>query len=135
MSVAPRPYDHVRSEGTPVDAGTYRVVGVADDRVTLLRVADASGKRVHVGQVVYVSLEEYGRLEAASNPDEPSLARGLAVATVGAALVFVGSTPESLASLGIDIGTGLLADGLVFVGVLALVVGVRRLVRYRRLKR
>ncbi|EJN58364.1 hypothetical protein [Halogranum rubrum] len=135
MSPDPRPYDHVRSEGSAVDAGTYRVVGVADDRVTLLRVADTSGKRVHGGRVVYVGLEEYARLEAASNPDEPSLARGLAVAAVGTALVFVGSMPEWFASVGVDVGTGLLADGLVFVGVLALIVGVRRLVRYRRLKR
>lgn len=133
MSADPRPYDHVRSEGTPVDAGTYRVVGVADDCVTVLRVADAGGKRVHEGRVVYVTVDEYARLEAASNPDEPSMVGGLGLTALGAGLVFVGSTPETFSSIGVDIGTGLFGDGLVFLGVLALVVGVRRLVRRRRL--
>jgi hypothetical protein len=61
-------YDHAR----PTDdhpAGIYRVVGTGDERVTLLRVADADGTRVHTGELLTVSETEFRAFETAENPD------------------------------------------------------------------
>ena len=68
----PDQYDHVeipRGEGDdPRPTGTYRVVGATDGRVTLLRVTDAGGRRIHTGELV--SVDDAGALDPADNPDE-----------------------------------------------------------------
>jgi hypothetical protein len=127
----PRPYDHVRGDGTAVETGIYRVVGVDEDRVTLLRVADGRGRRVHEGAVEYVDRDEYGTLEPADNPDRPSLAVALLLTLVGAGLVYVGSSPDLLAGLGTVARVP--PELFVFAGALVIVVGVRRLRTFVRL--
>ncbi len=65
----PQPYDHVRvSAQGPVPAGIYRVVGTGE-KVTLLRVGDAEGRRETTGEVVQVSRSAYDGFETAPNPD------------------------------------------------------------------
>jgi hypothetical protein len=67
------PYSHVRPNDdadVDVSAGVYRVVGSQDERVTLLRVVDDSGRRVHSGTVVGVDASTVAEsFEAAPNPD------------------------------------------------------------------
>ncbi|WP_049901646.1 hypothetical protein [Halococcus agarilyticus] len=64
-------YDHLR----PTDAdgshqpGIYRVVGTSEDDVTLLRVGDADGRRVHTGEIVTVPNDARSGFEPAENPD------------------------------------------------------------------
>jgi len=69
---SPAVYDHLRPAGdadAPVDPGVYRVVGTAEDTVTLLRVGDTAGRRVATGEVVSVDRDAFGALEPADNPD------------------------------------------------------------------
>lgn len=69
MSDPPAIYDHVRTtDDAPVQSGVYRVVGVGEE-VTLLRVADASGRRQNTGEVVTVAAETVAEFETADNPD------------------------------------------------------------------
>ncbi len=68
-------YDHVRPPegealGSDLPRGVYRVVGTADDAVTLLRVADDEGRRVHAGELVTVAGGDVAALEPAPNPDD-----------------------------------------------------------------
>jgi len=65
----PAVYDHLWPTGTDYPDGTYRVVGTENDAVTLLRVANAQGRRVATGEVVSVPREELGGFDAAENPD------------------------------------------------------------------
>ncbi|SDY20467.1 hypothetical protein [Halobellus clavatus] len=60
--------DHLRPTVPAYDDGVYRVVGVDDDRVTLLRVTDEQGRRAHTGEVLTVSHEELSGFEPAGNP-------------------------------------------------------------------
>ena len=77
---SPAVYDHVRPTGTHPD-GVYRVVGVTDERVTLLRVADADGRRAHTGETLTVPLAEFEQFDTAENPDgNRSLGAALAAA-------------------------------------------------------
>ena len=48
--------------------GVYRVVGTDDERVTLLRVADADGRRAHTGEVVRVDREALRGFEPTAEP-------------------------------------------------------------------
>ncbi|WP_246986311.1 hypothetical protein [Halorientalis marina] len=61
--------DHLRPTDGDVPAGIYRVVGVGAESVTLLRVGDADGTRVHTGEVVTVTREDLDAFETAANPD------------------------------------------------------------------
>jgi hypothetical protein len=65
----PAVYDHVAPVGDDVPDGRYRVVGTDDETVTLLRVADADGRRTATGETVRVTRETFARFEAAPNPD------------------------------------------------------------------
>lgn len=61
--------DHVRPTDGEVDPGVYRVVGTGET-VTLLRVADGDGRRVHSGAVCHVDADGLDRgFEPAENPD------------------------------------------------------------------
>jgi hypothetical protein len=65
----PEPHDHVTPTDADVPDGTYRVVGAGDETVTLLRVADGSGRRRHTGTVVTVERESFASFASAENPD------------------------------------------------------------------
>jgi len=77
----PDVYDHFRATDAGVPDGIYRVVGSDDGSVTLLRVGDPDGSRVHTGEVVTVDSETVERLAPAENPDgNESLAAAVASA-------------------------------------------------------
>jgi hypothetical protein len=69
--------DHFRpavdDDADPAEAvvadGVYRVVGTPDGRVTLLRVGDADGQRVHSGRIVSVDSDAIDGFAPAENPD------------------------------------------------------------------
>jgi hypothetical protein len=68
-------YDHVclpdrESSAVETASGVYRVVGVSEGTVTLLRVADTDGRRAHTGDLRTVECERLGAFEPAANPDE-----------------------------------------------------------------
>jgi hypothetical protein len=66
----PAIYDHFRPTNGTAPPGVYRVVGVDGDHVTLLRVADGDGRRVHEGAVDSVSRDRVeAAFTAARNPD------------------------------------------------------------------
>ncbi|WP_053948873.1 hypothetical protein [Halolamina sediminis] len=70
MSDEPAVYDHYRlTEGA--DAGAaFRVVGVDEKRVTLLRVTDTDGNRAATGDLRHVAHDRLGPAFApANNPD------------------------------------------------------------------
>ncbi|MFB6194881.1 MAG: hypothetical protein ABEI80_01825 [Haloplanus sp.] len=67
--MAPSTYDHVRPPDDDYPDGVYRVVGVDDGDVTLLRVADADGRRVHAGECISVGADAFERFESATNPN------------------------------------------------------------------
>ncbi|MEF8881302.1 MAG: hypothetical protein V5A34_02100 [Halapricum sp.] len=65
----PDVYDHFRPTEVDVPEGTYRVVGTSE-AITLLRVGDADGRRVHTGEVVTVDREALDGFEPAENPTD-----------------------------------------------------------------
>jgi len=65
----PSVYDHCRPTTASYPEGIYRVVGAADREVTLVRVGDADGQRVHTGETLRVSADELDGFEAARNPE------------------------------------------------------------------
>lgn len=65
----PGVYDHVRPIGDDYPDGIYRVVGVDDETVTILRVSDADGRRVHGGEVERVDVDGFDSFTAAGDPD------------------------------------------------------------------
>ncbi|MFB6147065.1 MAG: hypothetical protein ABEJ08_05200 [Halobacteriaceae archaeon] len=69
--MVPEPYDHYRVEaGHDWAAGVYRVVGVDEETVTLLYVADPDGSRVNAGRVRRVPRTEFdSAFTEAANPD------------------------------------------------------------------
>ncbi|MBV0902484.1 hypothetical protein [Haloarcula salina] len=69
-----RPADDDDRTGGGVSDGIYRVVGTGAERVTLLRVADADGRRGHTGEVVTVSRDALAAFAPTENPDaDPSV--------------------------------------------------------------
>ena len=66
---SPSVYDHVRPTGVDYLDGTYRVVGTGEKAVTLLRVADADGRRINSGELVTVSYNDFDEFDPAENPD------------------------------------------------------------------
>jgi len=62
-------YEHFKPVNVDVSDGIYRVVGSDEGTVTLLRVADANERRIHTGEVVTVSLDEFTGFAPAENPD------------------------------------------------------------------
>jgi len=66
---APSVYDHLRPTGGDRQDGVFRVVGTDAETVTLLRVGDADGGRVHTGEIVTVDGDALGGFEPAANPD------------------------------------------------------------------
>lgn len=70
----PEVYDHYRPAGDRTEAGeadpVFRVVGVADDEVTLLRITDDTGTRRATGDLRHVLLDRLeGEFVPAANPD------------------------------------------------------------------
>lgn len=122
----PSPYDHVAGDGDVLSAGTYRVVGVDEDEVTLLRVTDARGRRVNAGELSSVGRAQFRSLAAAENPDETGALTTWGLLAVGV-LVYVASTyPPFVAA------TGLSESVISTAGVAVAVVGFVRVLRNRR---
>ena len=138
-------YDHVRPTDADVPEGIYRVVG-AGERVTLLRVGNADGRRVTTGEVHAVDRDILADFEATENPDENrSLAATIARIPqtiywqLYAFAISLAATPLYTAAfvamlLAGSVGprilgtTGPLFSGLVFAGALGLAfVGSGRL--------
>lgn len=65
----PSVYEHYRATVTDYKDGTYRVVGVGDDTVTLLRVGNSDGRRINTGELITVSTDEIEEFERTDNPD------------------------------------------------------------------
>lgn len=63
-------FDHLRLVDGELPPGVYRVVGTPAGDVTLLRVADAGGRRVHTGQVHTVPRIDLEGFALGENPDE-----------------------------------------------------------------
>jgi hypothetical protein len=143
---SPAVYDHLRPTTADYPAGVYRVVGVGDDGVTLLRVSDADGQRANTGEIVTVSTDSLAGFEGVENPDgnrRPTaivrssldnlywsarafvrtLAKRPLVSAGALALLLAGEFGQGALSL-----TGVQAGALIVVGGLALVyVGSGRL--------
>ena len=62
-------YDHFSPTDTDYPDGTYRVVGISGEGITLLRVADADGRRVNTGEIITVSYDDLDCFDSAENPD------------------------------------------------------------------
>ncbi|MDS0279174.1 hypothetical protein NDI85_15345 [Halomicroarcula sp. S1AR25-4] len=146
MADTPAVYDHYRPSGADYPDGVYRVVGTDDDGVTLLRVADAGGRRRHTGEVVTVPTADLSGFEATENPDGnrsrravvrssldglywsarafvQTLAERPLLSTAALALLLAGEFGRDVLSL-----SGLQAGALIVVGGLALVyIGSGRL--------
>ncbi len=100
------PYDHLRApdsddagatDSGDIPGGVYRVVGVREDGATLLRVADADGRRVVEGRVVQVPADDLAGFEPAENPDaSPDVARRLSGMATGLVWSFKRLLPRSL---------------------------------------
>ncbi|MFB6091426.1 MAG: hypothetical protein ABEK02_00270 [Haloquadratum sp.] len=124
--------DHLRPENAPCPDGIYRVVGTGDE-VTLLRVADATGRRTHTGEVIAVAVAELDGFDRAPNPDgdRPPLATLASTLRMGywSARAFVGelaANPLAATLAGALLGAGLFGEGVLPVsdlghGVLILV--------------
>lgn len=71
----PSPGDHYRANGEgSLPPGYYRVVGRDGERVTLLHVGDAEGRRRNTGRVESVDRSGLAALDAAGAPKSGSLA-------------------------------------------------------------
>lgn len=66
---SPSVYDHYSSTDTDSVDGVYRVVGISEEGVTLLRVGDADGQRVNTGKIITVSYDDLNGFDPAENPD------------------------------------------------------------------
>lgn len=62
-------YEHYRPSASDCPDGVYRVVGNGDETVTLLRVANADGRRVNTGDVIAVNDAAFEAFVRADNPD------------------------------------------------------------------
>lgn len=65
----PDPHEQFKPVNFDVSDGIYCVVGRDEATVTLLRIADANGRRIHTGDLVTVSLDEFTGFTPAENPD------------------------------------------------------------------
>lgn len=134
----PDPYEHFKPANSAVPNGIYRVVGSDEQTVTLLRVADANERRIHTGDVVTVSVDEFAGFTPTENPDETrplgatltshvetgywsirvflqQLASRPIPATVAIILVLVGASGDQIVSL-----PAAVSGGLILLGSLAL---------------
>ncbi|WP_255152917.1 hypothetical protein [Halorarius halobius] len=138
----PDPHEHFKPVNVDISDGIYRVVGSDEGTVTLLRVADANERRIHTGEVVTVSLDEFTGFTPAENPDGnrplgatltshlemgywsirvflQQLASNLIPATIAMTLVIVGVFGDQILSLPDVVFGGLIllgSLGLAFIG-------------------
>jgi len=72
--------DHVAPTDAEYPGGVYRVVGTSDGTVTLLRVADGDGCRVHTGELLTVDADGVERFEP-TDPPAPTRSLGARAAS------------------------------------------------------
>jgi len=136
----PAVYDHVAPTDADYPPGVYRVVGTSDETVTLLRLTDGDGHRVHTGELVAVDADAFAGFEPV---DRPSTTRSLGARAASALETGYWSLrafaqqlrghPRATAVLGAFVLIGLVGDatvplavpdpvfgGLLFVGSLGL---------------
>jgi len=67
---SPTVYDHVSPTGDDYPDGVYRVVGVdgVDGAVTLLRITDGDGRRIHTGELVTVDADAFAAYDPIDRP-------------------------------------------------------------------
>lgn len=73
----PSVYDHYRLADMEYEDGIYRVVGVDDSTVTLLRVGESDGRRTNTGEVITVDIKVIENSEVSENPDGNPRASGV----------------------------------------------------------
>jgi hypothetical protein len=118
----PTASDHLSPSDADYPDGVYRVVGVPDDRVTLLRVGDADGRRVHTGELVVVARDDLDGFEPAAPPTERR--------SPGAAVASAASTAYwSLRAFGRQLAANPVPAGVSTALFLGGVVGARLLPR------
>lgn len=66
---SPSVFNHVQLTEKDCPDGIYRVVGTPKGVVTLLRVGDSDGQRMHTGELVKISEDEFDEIPTAENPD------------------------------------------------------------------
>lgn len=118
--------DHLRTDGTNGPPGTYRVVGTDGRRVTLLRVGDGEGRRVHTGEVVRVTrddLDGFVPVEAPTAERSPTDPVSIVYWSLRAFLAELAARPlASVVALGLVVAGSVgpvsspLANGLLFGG-------------------
>ena len=112
MDQRPNIAEQYRPTNGTADAGVYRVVGSTEEMVTLLKVGDAEGRRVHSGEIESVPRATFDEsFTSAPDPDAASkLPRALAGGAVGFVVVAVLSwggvfttpaAPDTLATIGV----------------------------------
>ncbi len=110
------PYDHFRvDEGAPLPAGVYRVVGLGDDRVTLLRVGDAAGRRVHTGHVERVPRADVETFERTDSPD-PTGPRAALSGVVGGLVLTARLAPSRAAARPLQTAAGVASLLVAYAG-------------------
>jgi hypothetical protein len=62
-------YDHFQVSSGDYPNGIYRVVGVGEDTVTLLKIGDEDGRRVHTGEIITLELDEVEKLDRVTDPE------------------------------------------------------------------
>lgn len=132
--------DHVAPGDAEYPPGVYRVVGTSDGRVTLLRLTDGDGRRVHTGDLLTVDADAFGGFDRV-DPPSPTTSLGARVASAAetgywslrafgqqlrvhsratavlGAFVLVGLLGDAVSPLSIP---GPVFGGLLFVGSLGL---------------
>lgn len=81
----PAAYDHVSPTDADYPPGVYRVVGTDDEVVTLLRITDGDGRRVHTGELVTADADAFGGFDPVARPvaTRPLRARIASALTAG----------------------------------------------------
>jgi len=62
-------YDHFQVYDSEYLNGVYRVVGVRGETVTLLKIGDEDGRRVHTGEITTLGLDEVEGFDRIEDPE------------------------------------------------------------------
>jgi hypothetical protein len=62
-------YDHFQVSSGDYPNGTYRVVGVGEETITLLKIGDEDDRRVHTGKIIIIRSDEVEELDQVEGPE------------------------------------------------------------------